>query len=106
VAKIRYVKAETLCEKYNNGNYAKMIDKGLMQFEMLNDNHLNSPEPFKGPYCTRSQTIRYKHTDGTLAVELHRYLRPDGTFGASGRPEPKRLSVGDELWAVPARKRV
>jgi len=106
VAKIRYVEAEILREKYNTSKYVKMIDEGLMQFEMLNDNHLNAPEPFKGPYCTRSQTLRYKNNDGTIAVELHRYLRPDGTFGASGRPEPKRLSVEDELWAIPAKRRV
>jgi hypothetical protein len=40
---------------------------------------------------TKSLTVR-----GLLATpaSIHRYLRPDGTLGASGRPDPKRLVEG------------
>ena len=31
---------------------------------------------------------------------VHQYLRPDGTLGASGLPDPKRLLVNDLLYIV------
>jgi len=31
-------------------------------------------------------------------VEIHRYLQPDGTLGASGRPDPKRVNMGDVIY--------
>jgi hypothetical protein len=34
-----------------------------------------------------------------LAV-VHRYLRTDGTLGASGRPDPKRLREGGILYVA------
>jgi len=29
---------------------------------------------------------------------VHQYLLPNGTLGGSGRPDPKRVTVGDEEW--------
>jgi hypothetical protein len=31
---------------------------------------------------------------------MHQYLRPDGTIGASGQPDPKRLVVEGDVWYV------
>jgi hypothetical protein len=34
--------------------------------------------------------------DGDLKVMLiHRFIRPGGALGGSGKPDPKRLLVGD-----------
>lgn len=43
------------------------------------------------PYCTRSQIIDYWDSHGEKIAEVHRYLRPDGTIGGSGLPDPKVL---------------
>jgi len=34
---------------------------------------------------------------------VHQYLRPDGTIGSSGKPDPKRILVGNKLLAVRVR---
>ncbi len=39
--------------------------------------------------------------DGVRKVALvHRYLRPDGTVGASGMPDPKELLDDDVIYFV------
>jgi hypothetical protein len=43
------------------------------------------------PFCTRSQLISYLDDAGQEVARVHQYLQPDGTLGASGRPDPKRL---------------
>ena len=51
---------------------------------------------------TRSQIVRYSDETETILVYIHRYLRPDGTLGASGKSDPVMMRVGDELWkAIP-----
>jgi hypothetical protein len=41
------------------------------------------------PYCTRSQIVGLVTSRGKQVVLAHRYLRPDGTIGASGLLDPK-----------------
>ena len=51
------------------------------------------PAPRKAgqPKGTLSQIVRYlDHSRKSVAV-VHQYLRPDGTLGASGRPDPKAV---------------
>jgi hypothetical protein len=46
------------------------------------------------PVGTRSQRVEYWGAkDGALSkiAVAHQYLRPDGTIGASGKPDPKRV---------------
>lgn len=46
------------------------------------------------PPGTLSQIVEYWTTDGSRLVKVaivHRYLRPDGSLGASGLPDPKRF---------------
>ena len=63
---------------------------------MRND-HLKNPAEREEPTCTRSQAIRYFDADGRWIVEVHRYLRPDGTLGGSGRADPKRLRLSNRI---------
>jgi len=44
--------------------------------------------------------IQYRRRDGPTVALAHRYLRVDGTLGASGRPDPKRLYLADEIVAI------
>lgn len=57
------------------------------------------------PAGTLSQTAWYfdAKTLERLAF-VHQYLRPDGTLGASGRPDPKRLLLENEIL-IPEVKR-
>ena len=45
----------------------------------------------------RSQVVSYFDRAVRVAI-CHRYVLPDGTLGASGRPDPKWLRVGDGAW--------
>ena len=45
----------------------------------------------------------YWTQDGQPLAMVHQYLRPDGTIGSSGKPDPKRILVGNKLLAVRAR---
>ena len=49
------------------------------------------------PYCTYSQMVSYRDASGNEMARVHQYLRPDGTIGASGKPDPKRLFVDGTL---------
>jgi hypothetical protein len=48
------------------------------------------PGPAFEPPGTRSQSVPY-FLMGVKISLCHQYLRPDGTFGASGLPDPKLI---------------
>jgi hypothetical protein len=48
--------------------------------------------------------VYYYTQDGNPIAVVHQYLRPDGTIGASGRPDPKRLFLEDRILAVRSRR--
>ena len=41
--------------------------------------------------------VWYLGHDGQKNVLVHQYLLPDGTIGGSGRPDPKRMILDDEV---------
>src|SRR5690348_1597417 len=55
----------------------------------------NAPSPrCNEPPGTRSQRVEYWGTNAGRLVKIaviHRYLRPGGSLGASGLPDPKRV---------------
>ena len=73
--------------------------EGALKPVLLKEGH-PAPEKSRQPYCTRSQIIAYVDADNNEAALVHQYLRPDGTLGASGKPDPKRMTVGDVIYYV------
>jgi hypothetical protein len=73
-----------------NQEYLPRIQAGELAFNMLSNKHPSRPKA-KEPYCTRSQYIEYLNEDGVPVAVVHRYLRRDGTIGASGLPDPKAV---------------
>jgi hypothetical protein len=68
--------------------------------EVLSSEGPANPE-FRQPIGTRSQMIEYWESAGDHLVKIaiaHRYVRPDGTIGASGRPDPKRVVVNGVMY--------
>ena len=51
-------------------------------------------------YCTRSQVLRYFDGNGNRIAVVHQIRNPDGTIGASGKPDPKYLQLEDEILRV------
>ena len=53
------------------------------------------------PVCTQSQLLHYiELRTGIKVAEVHQYVLPDGTIGASGMPDPKLLVYDGTLYAV------
>ncbi len=98
--KTKRVSKEIIRQKFNNGPLPELIKRGTLRETLISNHHIRHPKPFQGPYCTHSQVNRYVNSSGKIVAELHRYLRPDGSFGASGRWDPKRIREGETLLYV------
>lgn len=98
--RIKTVPKFIIRKKFNEGPLLQQIENRELVEIMLRDKLLKSPKSYQGPPGTRTQYIRYTDLNGTIIIEFHRFLRPDGTLGASGKPDPKKLRVGTELWVV------
>ena len=99
---VEVVSPENIREMFNDGQYAAMIASGRLVATLLRHRHLQHPEQKNEPYCTHAQMIRYSTQNGQWVVEVFQYLRPDGSIGASGRPDPKRLRIGRTVFMVQA----
>lgn len=60
------------------------------------------PAPYRStqPICNLSQIVAYFDDQGQEVARVHQYKLPDGTLGASGRPDPKRLLVDGIIYNI------
>jgi hypothetical protein len=84
---------------FNDGQYWERLKNGQFRKRFLKDSH---PTPLGAgePFCTRNQIVSYLDPDGSEVARVHQYLRRDGTLGASGRPDPKKLRDGDVIYTA------
>jgi len=95
---VKRVSPETIRSIFNNSQWPGMISTGYLVPQLLRDNILQNPNLKGEPQGTRSQTIRYYDLAGQWVVVIHQYLRPDGSLGASGKPDPKRLRINATIF--------
>jgi hypothetical protein len=93
-----FVSPRILGETFNGSQIPKQIEHGELIPRFLRNAYLNHPEQVGEAWCTRGQMIRYLDDQGTLVVEVFQYMRSDGSLGASGRPDPKRMRIRNEIW--------
>lgn len=91
--------ADSIRKLFNRSQYSELIAKGALAQEFLRNSHLTKSHK-ENPPCTLRQMIRYLDESGQWVVEVFQYLRADGTLGASGRPDPKRIRIGDTIYMV------
>jgi hypothetical protein len=72
------------------------LQQGELWERVLKDKHPSNP-PAREPHCTRSQIVQYYDRQGDLIALVHQYLRTDGSIGASGKPDPKRV-LHQDVW--------
>ena len=82
---------------FNDSGYEKLADQGKFMIRKIKDRH---PAPRFLPFCTRSQMLVYLDRRGEKVAEVHQYLQPDETLGASGKPDPKMLVHDGVLYVV------
>lgn len=84
---------------FNDGRYWEKVQRGQLGAFVVQDRHPSLPLA-KEPFCTRSQIVAYHEPGGKLIAKVHQYLRKDQTIGASGKPDPKTLLVGETLYLL------
>ncbi|MDO8434967.1 MAG: hypothetical protein Q7S58_21420 [Candidatus Binatus sp.] len=93
---------ETELRRLFNENYLPQIGTNKIEERVMRGAGKHpAPAPAQEPYCTESQQVSYRDpATGKELARAHRYVRPDGTLGASGKPDPKRVSVNDVLYRI------
>ena len=90
------VTPDIIRQAFNSGQFWERAQGGELRTVIKRNSH-PEPPPKREPMCTRSQFIVYYTQQGEAIAGVHQYLRPDGTLGGSGRPDPKRLVLGNEI---------
>lgn len=81
---------------FNSREFHQRAQEGEFIVEVHDEYHPKSIQ--HEPFCTWSRTYRYLTQDREPVALVHQYDRPDGTIGASGKPDPKSLVVAGEVW--------
>lgn len=68
-------------------------------YTLEEDGHPSAPMSDE-PFCTRSQILAYRDDEARQIARVHRYLREDGSIGASGKPDPKQVLGEDGVLYV------
>lgn len=74
-------------------NIFPQLSQGDLVTQVTWENHPSRPKANE-PHCTKSQIVAYFDKGGMEIARVHRYLRTDGSLGASGKPDPKRIVIG------------
>ena len=94
------VSGPRIAEIFNTSQHATSIANGEYRVEVTTDKVIRdeTADDKKFPRGTRSQYLRYFDSDNNWVVGMHQYLQPDGTIGASGRPDPKHVVIGNTIY--------
>lgn len=84
---------------FNEGRYWDRALSGEFTMVVLKSRHPSLPAANE-PFCTQSQMISYRNKNGEEVARVHQYLRTDGTIGASGQPDPKRVLHNSILYRL------
>lgn len=97
---VEFVSAQTLRHLFNSRDYTKLATTGQLRINVKRENHLLTPEAKLLPRCTLGQFIEYIDPDGQWHAQAYQYLKPDGSLGASGKPDPKRIRYCGKILAL------
>jgi hypothetical protein len=96
---VQRVTPQALRQMFNSVGYLNQVANGTLVAIVRRDAHPTPPKAPE-PICTRSQEISYVDASGEEICRVHQYVRTDGTIGASGKPDPKRILAGGVIYRV------
>jgi hypothetical protein len=96
---IKRVSASELRKLFNDSGYWEQYQNGQLRAILRKSKHPSSPLANE-PVCTQSQYITYVNELGEKVAGVHQYLRPDGTIGLSGKPDPKEVLSNGVLYVI------
>jgi hypothetical protein len=99
---VEIVSTAIIRQFFNTSQMYERTKTGDLVAVFKKDKHSSIP-PRGEPFCTRSQIFYYTTLTGKLVAIVHQYLRPDGSLGASGLPDPKMIILEDRIIAVRAK---
>jgi hypothetical protein len=93
------VSRERLREIFNESQYWRRTQSGEFRTLVLRE---ANPDLIKSgqPLGTKSQMVVYLDSNDDQIALVHQYLRPDGTLGGSGRPDPKKVLKDGVLYIL------
>jgi|SRR5579863_770166 hypothetical protein len=93
-----YVSKQRIRQLFNEGRYWIRARNREFTLEYLH----NKPAPREARQVrgTKSQIVAYFDSNGEQVALVHQYVKPDGTLGGSGKPDPKELRQGDVLYKI------
>src|SRR3954447_15727120 len=92
-----YVSAQILRQRFRDLRIHERFASG--EFDLVVHRSSVAPASRRQPPGTLTQRIIYLQGQTQIAV-CHRYLRPNGTLGASGLPDPKWLRDGNRILMI------
>ena len=95
-----YVSATRLRQLFNESQYPELILQNQLEIEVDNSYLLSelALQEKSLPPGTISEIIRYRDLARNLYVMVHRYVLPDGSLGASGKPDPKAILLDGTMF--------
>lgn len=96
---VEWVSADIIRQYFNESQILERSELGELKEQIKRESH-RLPPPKGEPSCTRSQIVVYYSEKGEFVALAHRYVRPDGTLGASGLPDPKRMRLKNKIIAT------
>jgi hypothetical protein len=94
----RRVSAEILRTRFNDDQIWERVEAG--ELVAVDADQRPAPAARNQPPGTVSVMIHIYTRDLHKVAVAHCYRLPDGSIGASGRPDPKKLHVDDEIWLL------
>jgi hypothetical protein len=85
--------------KFNASSMEADLDAGRLREKITKSGPPR--KSFQFPPGTLSQMVDLINADGIRVAEVHRYLLPDGTLGASGRLDPHGVLEGNVYYYYP-----
>jgi hypothetical protein len=97
--KVEWVSLEIIRQIFNQRGIFELVKQGKIKTKLKRDSH-PLPPPVGEPVCTYSQIVYYYDQEDKPLAIVHQYLRPDGSVGASGLPDPKRVFLEDRIVSI------
>lgn len=86
---VKYVSASEIRTIFKDGRFEDLVAYGVLSEKLIREGPASVQA--NQPPGTKSQIVAYVDEHGKQAALVHQYLKPDGTLGASGKPDPKKV---------------
>ncbi|MBA3571931.1 MAG: hypothetical protein H0W34_08165 [Pyrinomonadaceae bacterium] len=85
---------------FNEGRFWERTQAGELRAVVAKERIPSEVDDVTIPLGSVSQEVRYYDQDNNEVARIHWYIKPDGSIGGSGLPDPKRLMVNGILYRL------